>query len=129
MLFPKTYSGCSGMVIDSNQFLDSCTPFLYQISNFGGILIPDICAHVNKFDIKALKPVVGASVFVNPDKITVSQICARSLFILRVTVAVLIPASLARRAISTFALVLPVEEIKQYVLSFLNVEFNRSDGL
>src|SRR6476659_11261988 len=119
MLFPKTYSTCFEMVIDSNKSLDSCTPSLYQTSNFCGILIPDICAHVNKFVTKALNPVVGISSFVNPDKITVSQICAKSLFLLRVTVAVLIPARLARRAISTFALVLPVEEIKQYVLPLL----------
>src|SRR6476620_3253530 len=129
MLFPKTNSLCSGIVIDSNKFLDSCTPFLYQISNFCGIVMPDICAQVNKFVTNALKPVVGVSILFNPDKITVSQICANSLFVLQVTVAVLTPSCLARRAISTFALVLPVEEIKQYVLSFLNVEFNRSDGL
>src|SRR6476659_6142454 len=128
MLFPKRYSGCSGMVTDSNKFLDSRNAFLYQISNLFGILMPVICIHVNTLVTKSVKPVVVVPLFVNPDKITVSQISARSLFILRVTIAVLIPARLARRAISIFALVLPVAEIKQYVLYFANVEFNKSDG-
>jgi len=67
--------------------------------------------------------------FSTPEKINLSQIWAWSLFTLRVTVAVLIPARLARRTISTFALVLPVAKIKQYVMSFINLELNRSEGL
>jgi hypothetical protein len=46
-----------------------------------------------------------------------------------VTAIVLTPASVARRAALILDFVLPVTEIKQYVLSSLNLEFNKSDGL
>jgi hypothetical protein len=50
-----------------------------------------------------------------------------SLFI--VTAIVLTPDSVARLATDMFDFVLPLAEIKQYVLSSLNLEFNKSEGL
>ena|SRR5213592_1490435 len=103
--------------------------FLYQISNLCGIVIPDICIQVTTFATKVLNPAVGVSLFVILGKTTVSHICARLLFSFSVTATVLISAYLARRAISIFALVLPVTEIKQYILSFIKLELNISEGL
>jgi hypothetical protein len=102
---------------------------LCHISKFDGIVTPTICKHVIILATKVSKPTVGVCIVVILSGTTSLQTWASWLFLLRVTAIVLTLSSVARRAISIFAFVLPVTEIKQYVLSFMNFELNRSDGL
>ena len=81
------------------------------------------------FAAKVRNPAVGVFTLVILRGTTWSQICASLLFSFTVTATVFSPDFLARRASLILAFVLPVTEIKQYVLSSNKFEFTRSEGL
>jgi hypothetical protein len=93
------------------------------------MVTPAIWRHVATFAVKTVKLEIGNDVLFKSSGTISLQTWASLLSCFMVTAIVLIPASVACRATLMLPSVLPVADIKQYVLSSWNLEFNRSDGL